>query len=1451
MRATDVDPEDIRALLAELSDVGGHIDKEQDLLTARPASRRVGRGYVGEISTLRAGQLHTQNPGLKHNTGNMVDLLPSTTRSPISSSSPFPFMAPVGTSFQGTAEGKASPISGGSPGFSTYSNVGMGEAEQSHRSYVAPLNVRLAPLITSPGGTEEKKDGGVSSAFLSSSPGIEGKGTFSSSSPGVSPSPSVLTVNPLPALPGEAGKKGPMMIPSVEEFTTLLPSSPNKPRSASERIGDRGTGVISSPSSRGSGRSAGEGSGVVSLPPTKGGPPHLSPTTIPPNASAMAGAGSTHATSWSHVDNEVDLGHRESNFLPIMCSRYLRPAGITPPPCWGHTLTPLADTGHQLLLFGGVDLRPNSDPYSPSSFSKDNVASPPFIPKSTGHGTNNADNNNISFSSPLRSNGHSTLMMFHTNEVAWEPIPVLSGEPPAPRHSHTACGYDGHFLIVYGGQSSTDSGVIFGDIHMFDVHEHSWKCLWQCTPSTGSGRKAIPAPRYGHSMVLRHNRLYIYGGRVHRTTTTSSTSSSSNNANNGQPPQHSETGQQMSSAMPSSNLGGVGSSLTWASQHDVYVFSINTRKWKRPIHVEKSSASSAIKEKLNKPDGHQHSIKSDSSPSESSRSPLYDCCPPPRAFHAACMKGNYMYINGGEGPGGCVYNDTWCLNLANSSSRGPGALAQGAESSSNGGGSNNHTPSAVGSNQGKGMKEKEDAKSRVSAGGGKGGKVSWVCLHRGQSVDATCRSRHHLFVCGEALLAVGGCGSTSNNIAAGGAGGPKFSDRLVGKFFNFVAVLPIPSLSPSFTGSSSCFPPPSVKGEVKGGDREDSSSPVGVHAANPSFWMPVAMGNTAIVTPNKRSFGAAFCGGFIYVFGGQSGSEPATNVMIRFLAADGYTTSDLRGSREGNDQALRNVLLSLRVDEDKQAVQDHRNGAAPSLPYDAYAMTTTYGAVVAGYHDSRLLVGLHRSIVSSRAPKFWDQLLCCRHDPLRQPSSGIIGKSRIRSVRGGGDIEGKMGENRNECGVEVSGVGDALDALMMNTTLPCISPSPQASVGLSSSSAMNGTGRGNEAGPIITHDIMVYYTVGNSRVEGLSVTAHIEELRALVYYLYSGDLPKWFSGLLEDEDEDEEDLPSNLFGASSPSGGGGTNEKERIRASLQVLQQLACTYDLPMLQQMCEAYSSGKRRAVEKALRASTAALRSDLLHILDTGKGATVTVLFADPHTKEQSTHALHPAILMGASPFFSDLLRPLYWGQCTQFQIGPVAAKVTIPTKSASTSDAHTDYLGNVLSDVVNCNTGALLTSSSKRSIIVGPISISKLAVLPILRFMYCQVLDVPKALVYPTMLGANQLDLPFLRGYCESIVAREEVNYDTCCGFYYISRKYQTFLLEEMCLLTAASGYSTVRYTPGYKNLSQEDRQRIDDVAQELGSSTWAPPPAPMHELKTPETYAERWKSSSAVM
>lgn len=689
-----------------------------------------------------------------------------------------------------------------------------------------------------------------------------------------------------------------------------------------------------------------------------------------------------------------------------------------------------------------------------------------------------------------------------------------------------------------------------------------------------------------------------------------------------------------------------------------------------------------------------------------------------------------MYINGGSGTHGEVLSDTWQLDL--------------------------------------------------TSGG-------WRCLHQGIGADAIPREKHSLFVCGEALLLVGGCSPSM------------FNERVAGKFSSFVAVLPLVP------------PPPRTPEEAPAGDVMPC-------------WIPVAMGNVSIVAPSKKSFGAAFGGGFVYVFGGMSGAEPATNSTVRFLAADGYVSADARATTAANDLALRSMLQQLR----ERSLAPYDTFLVPSSCVNAgggggekkeevdWSATSVTGAV-----------GLHRALLQQRAPQLWAALQECRSEPC-VPGCGLLPSHALRSQRAS---VGEPAASAHTGGNSAMGTGgDVVDALMRemgNTPRKSSAATVTTSGGDASASAATASSSSGVA--------TMYFTNGTARVKGLAQPLTPELLSCLADYLVWGGLRGEYRLLLEEEEESRE--PHT--GAAAPatvSAGGATSktegaaagggviavERARLESIVSALRTVAATYHLPSLQELCEALLAGDRRRVQKARALCTAALRKDVVELLNTCAGATMTVLFVDPHTKQQSAHALHPFLLTSASTFFADLLRPLLSGDRSTFQIGPVAAKLT----------------------------GAAGATASKRAILVGPVSMPRLAVPNILRFLYSQELRVPRETAFETMLGAHQLGLPLLQAYCEAVVAREEVNYDTCCSFFSLARKYAASLLEEMSLLTAVSGYAEVKHTMAYLGLSEEEKQSIDVVVAELGSDTWVPPPQPTQELKPASTYEARFNAASAT-
>ncbi|CAD2218424.1 hypothetical protein AGDE_09369 [Angomonas deanei] len=667
---------------------------------------------------------------------------------------------------------------------------------------------------------------------------------------------------------------------------------------------------------------------------------------------------------------------------------------------------------------------------------------------------------------------------------------------------------------------------------MYDTITSEWVCLWsgQSTPAN----KNVPTARFGHTIVIQDDSLYVYGGKTLK-------------------------------------AGSVDSSLATS---DVFVFSLNSKRWRRRLRAGKPRQ---VESEATTPSAKQ----TDLPPNGATAVPL------PRAHHAVCVKDHVMFMNGGSGANSATLNDTWSLDLSTG---------------------------------------------------------VWTCLHAGEGADAIPRERHALLVCGEALLLMGGCTASM------------YSEKITEKYFNFVAVLPL------------------------------LGQPI-------PCWIPVSMGNVSVVPPSRRGFAAAFSGGFAYVFGGMSGSEPASNNMVRFLSADGYVSTGARMTATANDAALRNTMQRTR--------------RRPVIPFDVYISPGSWsGSEV----EKGNMVGAHRVLLQQRAPILLKALQGCRSQPLHTTASRVV--------------KGKADEEEQD---------DLLKDFVKQVN---------TEEGTKVSTTNTGTGG------------TVYFTSGNTRVVGLPHPLTAQELEALMDYVYWGGLSSEFRTLLEEEEEKEQDENTNHHSSIE-------STKDLLRKVLASLQQAATDFELAPLSSLCDALLSKSKKKLTKSRAKSVKTLRDDLLTLRTSSSLATATVLFVDPHTGQQTAHTLHPLLLSASSSFFADLLRPLYNGEKTQSQLGPVAAKVTLPPGE------H----------------GGLLTSTSKRAVLVGPVSIPTLAVEPVLRFLYSMELQAPRDMVFDVLLGSHVLNLPPLQAYCEAIVARTEVNYDTCCSFYYIARRYGASLLEEM--------------------------------------------------------------------
>eukprot|EP00238_Polyblepharides_amylifera_P003139 CAMPEP_0196590534 /NCGR_PEP_ID=MMETSP1081-20130531/66885_1 /TAXON_ID=36882 /ORGANISM="Pyramimonas amylifera, Strain CCMP720" /LENGTH=184 /DNA_ID=CAMNT_0041913673 /DNA_START=245 /DNA_END=798 /DNA_ORIENTATION=- len=94
------------------------------------------------------------------------------------------------------------------------------------------------------------------------------------------------------------------------------------------------------------------------------------------------------------------------------------------------------------------------------------------------------------------------VVMCDPGTKMWNRVPV-SGSPP-PRHSHTACCFQGHRILIYGGAG--EDGPV-GDIWVFDTELSEW--------SRPIIKGQAPAPREMHCGVdAGAHGLVIFGGRT-------------------------------------------------------------------------------------------------------------------------------------------------------------------------------------------------------------------------------------------------------------------------------------------------------------------------------------------------------------------------------------------------------------------------------------------------------------------------------------------------------------------------------------------------------------------------------------------------------------------------------------------------------------------------------------------------------------------------------------------------------------------------------------------------------------------------------------------------------------------------------------------------------------------------------------------------------------------------
>ncbi|CUI14862.1 Hypothetical protein, putative [Bodo saltans] len=340
-------------------------------------------------------------------------------------------------------------------------------------------------------------------------------------------------------------------------------------------------------------------------------------------------------------------------------------------------------------------------------------------------------------------------------------------------------------------------------------------------------------------------------------------------------------------------------------------------------------------------------------------------------------------------------------------------------------------------------------------------------------------------------------------------------------------------------------------------------------------------------------------------------------------------------------------------------------------------------------------------------------------------------------------------------------------------------------------------------------------TDGNSRVKGLRVHMNASQLTAFLTWVYTGSV-----------------------------------DPTTVGEHASVLRSAAAEYKLPSLFSDVEsAVLSGQQEdsninnklpPARAPTTATTLSLTNDMLKQLGTPSSCNATILFVDPYTGQELAHPAHTWVLANACGVFAQLLRPL-WTTIDGIRMQDVNTVDGITAKIAA--GKRTTQIG-----------GGGGGGSQRRAVVIGPVKIPLLSVKPILEYLYTcggggatLSASISREAALQVLMGATTLHLTTLQRYCESVVAREEVNFASCCDFVTLAKSYRAQLLEEMSLITAAVGYEEeVKRSAGFANLGPSDQQVIEKIAAEIGG-TWAAAAAGKTEQKSAEEYAARFGNS----
>lgn len=327
---------------------------------------------------------------------------------------------------------------------------------------------------------------------------------------------------------------------------------------------------------------------------------------------------------------------------------------------------------------------------------------------------------------------------------------------------------------------------------------------------------------------------------------------------------------------------------------------------------------------------------------------------------------------------------------------------------------------------------------------------------------------------------------------------------------------------------------------------------------------------------------------------------------------------------------------------------------------------------------------------------------------------------------------------------------------------------------------------------IIQPSTLPAYTVtSSSRSKGLMVSFTPSSLRLLLDFVYTAEVPQL-----------------------------NTNEWDINDNDIKILIEAAKTYELSSLHAHLTVTHSEKERRV--AIEGLQQELANMLGYLCDAGVGASATLVFEDVDTHIETIQAGHPFLLCIASDYFRQLLKPVVF-------------------EGKGAHQAHRGVTARKMEG-----------ATGKRSIVVGKIPIPKRGVKYVMRYLYNRSLSVPPEDALMTMIAANTLHLPDLQAHCESIVAREEVNYESACAYCTLAHHHNAPLLAELSMLTAALGFFEpelfMQDSIPFTNLPEATKTSIKAIAAQL-QGKWAPPAESITVQAAPDAYQRRMQQNMA--